>query len=216
MNAHAPKALLILALTPFSFTMGCDQPIGDGMEELDRDAELDLLDAPEELAALPANDLDLDIEDIVDEEGRPLTSEILVVNSSPEEQVGDELTAEEGDAPTLEALGHAIGIGPDDVPVHADELVSEDDPTAALALDYEGSSWFGNDMFGKSFDIIRGHSSCGAGRTRAFAHAYVEGSGSCYVVGWYTFDPNDCRIRVRINQPGWFASGTCKMFVYDQ
>lgn len=57
-------------------------------------------------------------------------------------------------------------------------------------------------MWSMSYDIIRGHSSCGAGRTRSFASAYAEGSGSCFVLGWYTFDPNDCRIRVRVNQPG--------------
>lgn len=217
MTTHAPKTLLLaLVLAPLSLSLGCDQPVGDDLDALERDAELAELaelEAADELLAPGVGDLQL--EDIVDEDGRPLTTEILVVASSPEQQVGDELTAEDGDAPTLEALGHAIGIGPEDVPVHADELVSQND-TAALALDYEGSFSFGGDMFGKSFDIIRGHSTCGAGKTRAFATAYVEGNGSCYVVGWYTYAPNDCRVRVRINQPGWFGGGVCKMFVYDQ
>lgn len=212
MNAHARKTLLLVTLAPLSLSLGCDQPVGDGLDEIDRDAALDELEAAESLAARPTDDLD--VADLVDDEGRPLTTEILVVDSSPEQQVGDARVTE-GDAPTLVALGHAIGIGPDDVPVHADELVAEDDPMLA-SLDYQDSYGFGGDLFGKSFDIIRGNPSCGAGKTRAFAHAYVEGNGSCYVLGWYTFDPNDCRIRVRINQPGWFGGGICKMFVYDQ
>ncbi len=213
MNAHAPKTLLILALSPLWTVVGCDQAVGDDLELADRDAELDVLDVDDEFAVSDAEYVELD--DIVDEEGRPLTSEIVVVDSSPEAQLRDEMTTE-GDAPTIAALGHAIGIGTDGIPTHADDLVSDDDPTAALALDYEGHYNYGGNFWAMSYDIIRGHSNCGAGRTRAFAHANAVGSGSCNVLGWFTFDPNDCRVRVRVNQPGWFAGGSCQMFVYDQ
>ena len=215
MNAHAPKILVFLALAPLSLVAGCDQAVDGDLESLDRDAELaelaELDDA--ELVADEAKTVELD--DLVDEEGKPLSSEIFVVGSSPEDQLRDEMTSE-GDSPTLAELGHAIGIGPEDVPTHADDLASANDPSAALSLDYEGHYNYGGNMWSMSYDIIRGHSSCGAGRTRSFASAYAEGSGSCFVLGWYTFDPNDCRIRVRVNQPGWFEGGTCKMFVYDQ
>ncbi len=213
MTSHSHNtALCLTALTALLMAAGCDQPLDDGLDPIERSDEVDELDevdGPDDLSTEDGDALE------TDEDGRPLSPEVRTLYSSPNEVLLEEQSEQAPEA-TLEDFGHAIGIGPDDIPVNADALALDDDPLAVFGLRWSGIHSFGGDFFGKSYDIIRGPSNCRAGHTRAFAHAYVEGSGSCYVSGWYTFDPTDCRVRVRVNQPGWFAGGQCRMFVYDQ
>lgn len=72
-----------------------------------------------------------------------------------------------------------------------------------------GSQGHGGDAFPRSFDGVLG-CACGAGRERTTFRVWNEGNGSCSALGFASSDPRDCRVRVRINQSGGFANGTCK------
>lgn len=154
-------------------------------------------------------------EELAEQDEPPQSFEIVTLHSEDEGEEADGV-AGESSPPDLETLTYVIGIGPDDVPVIGGDLVAEVDDAAAWGLAFEDQFAYGGNLWGMSYDIIRGPASCGAGKTRMFTHAQAEGQGSCYAVGWYTYDPADCRIRVRINQPGWFAGGACNMFVYAE
>ena len=72
-----------------------------------------------------------------------------------------------------------------------------------------------NGLFGGDCgDIIRGYS-CGGTRLGydAYSIAPTNGPGSCYVAGWASGDPGDCRVVVHVATQ-WFGKMTCHAIVY--
>jgi hypothetical protein len=74
-------------------------------------------------------------------------------------------------------------------------------------FDYKGGTW------GRSYDVVVGNM-CNTGYVRDYANAYkLSGGGHCGVVGWYSDDMMDCRVRVHVGVSS-FSSGTCAWQVY--
>ncbi|HSN97794.1 MAG TPA: hypothetical protein VLS89_05830 [Candidatus Nanopelagicales bacterium] len=80
-------------------------------------------------------------------------------------------------------------------------------------LHYEGQFSYKGGWWGKSYDVVLGNW-CSPGYVRDSASAYrLSGKGYCSLMGWYSSDMTDCRIRVHVGVSA-FKKGTCAWQVY--
>src|SRR5687768_9365238 len=62
----------------------------------------------------------------------------------------------------------------------------------------------GGNLYENAFNVVMG-GACAAGHTRTAKSIWHTGAGACWDLGWYSNDPSDCRINVRIQNSAMFV-----------
>ncbi|HEY8212330.1 MAG TPA: hypothetical protein VIG99_32830 [Myxococcaceae bacterium] len=92
--------------------------------------------------------------------------------------------------------------------IEPEPLDSSQEPLYACSNTYH----HGGNLWEQSYTVTAG-CSCGPGYQRTNATAWNNGGGSCYVLGWASGDPNDCKAVVQIHDSGGFVWGDCYVTV---
>jgi opacity protein-like surface antigen len=87
-------------------------------------------------------------------------------------------------------------------------------PVNDKSINWEGDYDLIGGLFGFRTDFVAGRG-CDDGFTRTDFDAVVyTGQGNCYVKGWLTKNPYDCRVIIHLGQAA-FRGGKCHVTVYQ-